>query len=420
MRLIRETDFYETRIVSVVTSNDFFTLNLLYQPFLGTVATSLYQTLVNTNKMASKQLFSHDFLTKMLGATTLELTNALKKLEAVDLIKTYLKKEYSFNIYFYEIYSPKSAKEFFEDKIYPGLLSSIVGKQVMKNIVKRFEVQTKFDNGLEDISSSFAEVFNPSYDSGYFEQNIDTSKIGKTKNNRKVDFNVSLFAKHLLEKSLIVVEKALSQDEIEFVKNLVNIYSFDEETMAGYVGQYYDFSKQKGSRVDFDQVISELRQLNKYEIGATHKIRKPKLLEGSTDVVKLLNTMETTTTIDFLHSFMKGSKIPQTEIKLLEDLSLQFGLNNSVVNAIVYYVLQTNNASLPRALVETIAASIKRLGYETAVDCYNHFYNNTKRRGKTNLTKTSVTSEKEVNNDTNVVSQSEYSEEEVKKMLEDF
>ena len=62
MRLIKENDLFELRVLSLVSSEDLRVLHILYQPFLGNLAVSIYQTLIYTQSLYEEGPSSHDFL----------------------------------------------------------------------------------------------------------------------------------------------------------------------------------------------------------------------------------------------------------------------------------------------------------------------------------------------------------------------
>ena len=58
------------------------------------------------------------FFFKQLGATSLEFANAIAKLEACELVRTFVEKTDEFTMYFYEIFCAKTCKRFFSKTQY--------------------------------------------------------------------------------------------------------------------------------------------------------------------------------------------------------------------------------------------------------------------------------------------------------------
>jgi replication initiation and membrane attachment protein DnaB len=78
--------------------------------------------------------------------------------------------------------------------------------------------------------------------------------------------------------------------------------------------------------------------------------------------------MESTNPIDFLRYVQQGTQPTGPDIKLVNDLSLKQGLSFPVINALIDYVLQKKNNTLPRAYVEKIASTLAREQIVHAID----------------------------------------------------
>lgn len=75
--------------------------------------------------------------------------------------------------------------------------------------------------------------------------------------------------------------------------------------------------------------------------------------------------------MDFLRSKSGGSEPVKRDVRLLENLIVDYGLNPGVVNVLVDYVLKTNNNNLSRSLAETIAGQWKRNNVLTVEEAIN-------------------------------------------------
>ena len=98
---------------SIITEEDKKILNMLYLPIIGPLPIMLYNMLLND--LDKLQLVSdvsiHAKLLSNLHISTSELMEAKNMLEAIGLLKTYIKED-MVNNYIYELYSPVSAHEF--------------------------------------------------------------------------------------------------------------------------------------------------------------------------------------------------------------------------------------------------------------------------------------------------------------------
>lgn len=416
MRLIKENDLFELRVLSLISNEDLRVLHLLYQPFLGSVAVGIYQTLLYTSQLYEDGPSSHDFLFKQLAVTSLDFANAITKLEACELIKTYADRTNDFTYYYYELYSPKQAKDFFKDPVFSGLLTSYIGERRVQQVSSLFASGKAYNFKDKEVTTSFGEVYSPDLNADAFNQFIDSDYLGRNERKRKAPFNLALFKDILRETNHIIADSALSDEDLKRVIALTMVYSFNEQTMASQVAEAYDFSRPFGARVDFDYVTRNLKELARYKhIAKPKRIKPSNRLSSDSEKARLINRMEVESSLDFLASFNEGLSIPDSEVNLLIRLSNDYNLNNAVINALIYHVLMTQEMKLSPAYVEKIAVNLARLKFEHAVDVINHFEGQ-KDGWKTKKSRPS--SNKKVNKTDEPVEQMD--EEEYKKLLEEL
>lgn len=374
MRLIKENDLFEIRLLTRFSSEDFRVLNLLYQPFLGHLAVNIFQTLVNTADLYKDGPLSHDFVYKHLDTTSLDFANAIVKLEACELVRTYVDKTKEFSYYYYELYAPKLAHSFLKDPVFSGLLKASVGERRVQQLISLFAFDRPYALDEKEITSSFSQVYNPDFNGAAFTQTIDTKRIGRNENKRTSPFNIELFKEILRQNFMIIADKAISQQELKRLVSLTMVYGFNEETLAAQVGESYRGKLPLGKRLNFEYIEQNLKQLNRYEhIAKPKRLRPLNMLTSDSEKAKLINRMEIEPSLDFLTSFNKGAIVADSELKLLLRLSNDFNLSSAAINAIIYHVLMTMEMQLPAKYVEKIAANISRLGLVHAVDVINHF-----------------------------------------------
>ena len=129
MHTILPADTFIVVNKTVLHNSDRKILNLLYQPLVGNTAISLYFTLwsyLEKYELMSNEWAHNHILTNMM-VTVNEFDDARVKLEALSLIKTYIKKG-SVNSYVYELYSPMSASSFINNPILNTALYNNIGK----------------------------------------------------------------------------------------------------------------------------------------------------------------------------------------------------------------------------------------------------------------------------------------------------
>ena len=79
----------------------------------------------------------------------------------------------------------------------------------------------------------------------------------------------------------------------------------------------------------------------------------------------MIHTFETISPYELLKSKNDGAEPTARDLKLAEDLIINYGLNQGVVNVLIDYMLKTNNNKLTRNLAETIAGQWSRNKVET-------------------------------------------------------
>ena len=115
---------------TILTEIDKKNLINLYEPIIGFGSVSLYLTLwsdLDRLEIMSRD-FTHHHLMSILKCSLDVIKQAREALEGVGLIKTYYK-EGDINSYVYELYSPLSAAEFFNNPILNIVLYNNVGEE---------------------------------------------------------------------------------------------------------------------------------------------------------------------------------------------------------------------------------------------------------------------------------------------------
>ena len=149
-------------VINKTILNDKRTLLInLYQPLIGVVAIGLYNTLwsyLDRLELVSLE-FTHNTLLNNMMISCNEFKEAREKLEAIGLIKTYVKEETSVNNYVYELYSPMSAKEFLNNPILNTALENALGTKEFDRTIEYFKVPPINLRNYQDVTSKFSDTF---------------------------------------------------------------------------------------------------------------------------------------------------------------------------------------------------------------------------------------------------------------------
>ena len=351
---------------TILSDQDRITLINLYEPIIGATAIGLYLAL--WNELDGSHIKSiernHHHLMTLLKMSLEEIKRARESLESMGLLRTYYK-EGDLNEYVYELYSPLSPAEFFNNAVYNVVLYNNVGKSEYDNLVKKYQ---RVDIDLEsytDITAKINDVFESTDIT--IPENIK-SRIAPGINADNIidfDFICSSLPKGLITTKTFTLEVRKLINQLSYIYNLDNIKMCEliRETIStkGIISQS---ELRKNARLMYQTSSGSLPSL-------VYKTQPEYLKSTSKDNSKrgkLIAVFENTTPYDFLKSKYNNSKPTARDLKLLESLLIDLDLKPAVVNVLIDYVLKKNNNKLTTGFVETIAGQWKRENIETAAD----------------------------------------------------
>lgn len=353
---------------TILSENDRKIISMLYQPIIGSIATSLYYTLwadLDKAEILSSE-YTHHHLMSSLRIKMEHIVIARKKLEAVGLVKTYVKKS-DVNSFVYELFSPISASEFFNHPILNIVLYNNIGKKEYENLLKYFKVPRINLSSYEDITSSFDSVFDSAPGTVYDNLNEDlrVNKTGDIKIDKTFDFDLLISS----VPSGVITSKTFSKEVKELINNLSFVYNLDEMEMKSSI---LSSIKENGL---IDKVALRKNVKNYYKFSNENKLPKlvyksqPEYLKSpvgsESKRAKMIYVFENTSPYNFLRGRSNGAKPSTRDLGILESLLNDFKLNPGVVNVLIDYVLKINNKKLTKNFLEAIASQWKRLNIET-------------------------------------------------------
>lgn len=377
---------------TILNEHDRKIISMLYQPIIGSIATSLYYTLwadLDKTELLSAE-YTHHHLMTSLRIKMDSIITARKKLEAVGLLKTFVKKG-NINNYVYEIFSPISAAEFLNHPILNIVLYNNVGKKEYESIVKYFKVPKLSLASYEEITSRFDDVFESVPGTQYDNLNEDLriNKTGEIKIDNKFDFDLLISS----VPNGIISSRTFSNEVRELINNLSFVYNMDAIEMKSSILN----SIKENGLIDKNLLRKNVRNYYRYEnenkLPSLVYKSQPEYLKnpvGSEEKrAKMIYVFENTSPYNFLKGANKGVKPSVRDLNILESLLTDFKLNPGVVNVLIDYVLKINNKKLTRAYIETIASQWKRLNVETVEEAMKAAEKEYKRENKNNQSKTS-------------------------------
>ena len=371
MNTILPADTFIVVNKTVLHNSDRKILNLLYQPLVGNTAISLYFTLWsyldNYNLMSNE--WAHNHILNNMMITVNEFDDARVKLEALSLIKTYVKKG-NINSYVYELYSPLSASAFINNPLLSTALYNNIGKVEYEKLISYFSLPKLNLREYEDITKKFSDVF--VWSSTPINSNIihdlKKSRYGTLEILTDIDINVilSLIPEDILN------SKSITKEVKELIYKVSYIYNYDNENMVELIRN----SINENHRIDKKLLMENANKYYSFEnMGKLPSLiykNQPEYLrkniKDNSNRSKMIYMFETTSPYDFIRSKYKTGNPTRNDLSILSYLLIDLNLKPGVVNVLVDYVLKINNNKLTKAYIDTIASQWSKSNIETVED----------------------------------------------------
>ncbi len=359
---------------TILSDKDRNILMLLYQPIVGHEAISLYYTFwsyLDKSELISNEWTHHHILKDMLISNS-EFEDAKAKLEAVGLIKTYLKNG-NINNYIYELYSPMNASEFINNPLLNIALYNSVGKLEYERVISYFKVPKINLKEYTDVTHKFSDIFafevSPLNDNLIYD--IKKSNYRKLEILSAIDINtiLDLISDDMLNK------KSITKDTKDFIYKISYIYNYDNDDMVELIRNSISERHTIDKKLLQENATKYYRYDNMGKLpGIIYKSQPEYLRKDSTDLSnrsRMIHMFETTSPYDFINSKYKTGNPTSSDLSIISYLLIDLNLKPGVVNVLIDYVLKINNNKLIKSFVEVIAAQWGKSGIETVEDAMN-------------------------------------------------
>lgn len=414
-------DTYKVYNQTILTELDRKVLINLYEPIIGMQAISLFFTFwsdLDKEEVSSSE-FTHHHLMTILKTDLETIKKARKCLEAVGLMKTYLKENDNINKYIYELYSPLSPKDFLNHPVLNVILYNNIGIKEYEKLVEYYKKPVIDYNDFVEITTSMNKTFT-SIDKMEVKEVRGVNSLGVNIEN-KIDFDLIVSS---LPHNMLSV-RALNKRVKELINSLAFVYDLDTLKMVEILRMVID----DNGMINKSKLINATRKY--YEFNNNGNLptliyrTQPEHLkspEGElTNRARMKYIFENTSPYDYLRKKYRGATPTSRDVKLLEYLAVDLKLKPGVINVLVDYILRINDNKLNKNYVETIAGQWARMGFVTVDDAMKFAekeHKKNKKKGTINKNKESVPVWFNENNKKEEVSEEERKE--LEAMLEEF
>ncbi len=342
-------------------------LIMLYQPIIGSVAVNLYETLwsfLDQMEISSKEM-SHYQIVASMQIKLSAFEEAKNKLEAIGLLKTYIKKG-EINHVVYELYSPLPAYEFFNNPLLSVNLLTSLGKEAYERILNYYKLPDFDLATYEDISAKFDDVFK-------FENNHSTPEYHQIRENKysKINYKENIDIKNVITMipNDYLNKQKVNKKTVDILTKLAYVYNYNDLQMVEIIKNSIDSNK----NIDIDMVKKNSHSYYKFNNqGQTPFLidkNQPDHLKMNNSVNniknKIITQFENLTPNEYLCLKNNTSKLTNQEIDILQSLLVDLELSPGVVNVLIDYVLKINNHKLTKNYVLTIGSQFKRANIKT-------------------------------------------------------
>lgn len=353
---MKNSSTFKIHIQSDLSSGDFKSLSLLYQPLLGMDAHSLYITFYQLLNQTHRQSFAHQELFDLLNIKQSAFLNMRHKLEALNLIQTYQKNDE----FVYMMKAPLSAKQFLTDTVFGSYLQSEIGEKNLNILAEMFKKDKPDLEGFDNQTKAF--------DSLYEFKSLNLLKLdynlqGRQQNggshlNYRFDFNrfVELLPDRLKSSQL------LNHKLQETIARIAFVYQYDVSDMVEV------YTKASESKQNINYQILNFKAKQYYE--GKHKVLTIK--EKEEPEAAFLQSLTPQVIIAKYAKVDQQGLALSTAVQLLERNQVDPG----IINVILMLILKQKQGVLPNLkYLETVLHDWMNRGIQTTEDALAYAQN---------------------------------------------
>lgn len=352
----------------------------LYYPILGSDCISLYMVLLTNSSYYEKNsnlVFFSDNLLNHLKLDMNRFNEARKKLEALNLLTTYLKKKNNEESYLFVLNSPLEFDQFMANGKYKSLLS----KSINENNLNYLEFKYCKDNENLDVinvSSYFESVFNDQVISEVKSFDFD----GLYKNIQKttsLPIIINENCKNIIEGYYLKTSISLKD-----VENIV-YKSVDMKDNCLFINENF-------LSLEFNKHFSSIsnNSLENYQLNRNFNLFKKMIDENETNLI--ISDYRAFNSEQYLSIIFKNN-LDKEQKHIINMLKNKYQLCDEVINVLIDFSLVKTRGKLNKTYLSKAASSLNGYGISTclaAVEFLQNFLKQNHFISKTNKSESEV------------------------------
>lgn len=416
---LRSQDPFKVLQVQKLSALQLEVLNRLFTPLIGTTAIGVYHYLSQFAEAKQQKNYTHYVIMSELKLNLGQFREEMNRLEAIGLIKTYVKHDENQSQFVYCLVDPPSPKTFFNDPMLSVYLyKEVEGKRFHE--LRRYFESTPMDlSDYHEVTRNFTDVFKVPHhalDKIDTKHQITEDRKYEGMNLDRVNFDFELL--YQLLSNHFVSAEIIEEKTKHLITQLAVLYGITPEGMKNLILK----SLTSAQKISFEELRKQARAFYTIE----HENQLP-ALEVQTEPIRVENDevsqieitskpqtekefkqwfklMDNMSPVDMLTGWAKAEPTLQQKY-MIEDLMVREQLSFGVINILLQFVMLDNDMQLPKKYIQEVASNWKKLEISSAEEAY-HYVMKVKKAEKERQTKNyhQQSGSKRYNNRKNTVS----------------
>ncbi|UOY94264.1 replication initiation and membrane attachment family protein [Ectobacillus sp. JY-23] len=370
-------DRYKVCAAGLLHAYDRKVLTMLYQPLIGARAFSLYMTLWCEVEQGAKEA-GHHMLMVSTGMQLPDIYQERTKLEALGLLKVYVKREDDVRRFVYELYPPLTPRQFFAEIVLNIFLYNRLGKSKYNQVKQYFSEEVEDLTSYKEVTYAFNDVFQPiaSGQMAQLQEELATPegyRVAGAIEGNAISISNDFFDYKLFVEGLspLIPKKALTANVKDCIITLAYIYGIDPISMQNLV--LGAITEQ--NMVELETLRKNARDWYQFEQGSALPtlVERTQPLQQRTMHTKeptgqeelLIKHLEELSPRQLLVEIAGGAQPTVADLKVIEEVMTKQKLLPGVVNVLIHYVMLRTDMKLTKSYVERIAGHWARKKVKT-------------------------------------------------------